>query len=104
LWPYPARQTLASILIQRAIAVDPATVQGRANLAGAQRLLLKSLNQAPRGNPNEIPTGTFPGNGWAYYGLWAIADRGGPGDVNQAKKDLDDHWFGTDDFRNLDRM
>lgn len=96
LWPYPARQTLASILIQRA---DPV----RQDLATARDVLLKSLNKSTA-NPGEIPTGTFPGNGWAYYGLWVIATRGGPVDINQATTDLNEHWCGTDQFRNLERM
>ena len=105
LWPYPARQTLASILIQRAKAVDPTTIQGRANLAGAKRLLLKSLNEAPGDNPNEIPTGTFPGNGWAYYGLREIAElEGSSQDKVKAEADLDAHWFGAPEFHTLDRL
>lgn len=106
LWPYPARQTLASILIQRALVVDHTTIQGRANLAGAKRLLLKSLNEAPGDNPNEIPVGTFPGNGWAYYGLREIAELDGSRqpDRDKAQADLDAHWFGDPGFRTLERM
>lgn len=96
-WLYPARQTLASVLIRRA---DSA----RHDLDTAKQLLLESLNKLPRADPDQIPTGTFPGNGWAYYGLWEIANKISPADVNQATADLQAHWFGTDEFRNLERM
>ncbi len=97
IWLYPARQTLASVLIRRA---DPA----RHDLDTAKRLLLESLNKLPGDDPDQIPTGTFPGNGWAYYGLLQIANAVSPSDVKQAKDDLDQHWSGPDGFRNLDRM
>ncbi|WP_245831478.1 hypothetical protein [Mycobacterium terramassiliense] len=96
-WLYPARQTLASVLIRRA---DSA----RHDLDTAKQLLLESLNKLPGADPDQIPTGTFPGNGWAYYGLWEIANKISPADVNQATADLQAHWFGTDEFRNLERM
>ncbi|OBF57147.1 hypothetical protein A5787_25535 [Mycobacterium sp. 852002-50816_SCH5313054-b] len=96
-WLYPTRQTLASVLIRRA---DPA----RHDLDTAKQLLLESLNKLPGADPDQIPTGTFPGNGWAYYGLWEIANKASPADVNQATTDLEAHWFGTDEFRNLERM
>lgn len=106
LWPYPARQTLASILIRRGIAEGPATPLGEADLATAKLRLLESLNKAPTGNTGQIPTGTFPGNGWAYYGLWEIATRDGSpqADIDKAWKELNDHWFGAPEFHTLDRL
>ncbi len=103
LWLYPVGQTLASILIRR---VD-AGHGGPADLATAKQDLFTSLNKLPDGNPNlRIPTGTFPGNGWAYYGLWEIATRDGSPktDIDKAWIDLNDHWLGTNDFRTLDRL
>jgi hypothetical protein len=106
LWPYPARQTLASVWIRRAEADGPTTDRGRQDLATAKQLLLKSLNKASDDNPNQIPTGTYPGNGWAYYGLWEIAKRDGSSsaDIDNAWADLNDHWFGTAEFQRLDRL
>lgn len=107
LWLYPARQTLASVLIRRADADGPSTVPGRTDLAEAKRLLFESLNKSSDGNPNPlIPTGTYPGNGWAYYGLWEIAKRDGssPAEIDKARVDLNDHWFGTPEFQTLDRL
>lgn len=103
LWPYPARQTLASILIRRADAEGPAAAA--AYLAWAKDLLLESLKGKGAG-PGEMPTGTFPGNGWAYYGLLQIAIRDGSSEnvINDARVDLAKRWFGAPDFRSLDRM
>jgi tetratricopeptide (TPR) repeat protein len=102
-WPYPARQTLASILIRWADA-DP-TGRGK-HLTDAKDALSESLKGAPGGKPGEIPTGTFPGNGWAYYGLLEIAKQDGssPADRDQAEVDLNAHWFGAPEFHTLDRM
>ncbi|MGB8391167.1 MAG: hypothetical protein WCE76_26195 [Mycobacterium sp.] len=108
LWPYPTRQTLASVLIRKAVAEGPTTVRGREDLDNAKQQLSKSLNmnQSPSGNPNQMPTGTFPGNGWAYYGLWEIANRddSGQDEINKAWQDLNDHWFGAPEFHTLDRL
>jgi hypothetical protein len=103
LWPYPTRQTLASILIRRADSVGRTTGPGPQFLAEAKDVLSESLKKT-MANPGEIPTGSFPGNGWAYYGLSAIAARGGPVDIGQATADLNQHWLGTTQFRDLDRM
>jgi tetratricopeptide (TPR) repeat protein len=106
LWPYPVRQTLASVLIRKALAEDPNT--GREDLDNAKQELLESLNmnKSPDGNPNRIPTGSFPGNGWAYYGLWEIAnhDDSSRAEMLQAWNDLNDHWFGAPEFHTLDRL
>jgi hypothetical protein len=107
LWPYPAGQTLASILIRKADAEGPKTPQGQADLDDANQQLLKSLNESPGTDPTQIPTGTFPGNGWAYYGLWEIAKRKDPlsqTEVDRARAELDRHWFGTPEFQTLDRL
>jgi hypothetical protein len=106
LWLYPARQTLASVLIRKAVAEGPTTVRGREDLEAAKQLLLKSLNKSPGGNPNLIPAGTFPGNGWAYYGLWEIAKRNGSpqAEIDKTREDLNDHWFGAPEFHTLDRL
>jgi hypothetical protein len=104
LWLYPARQTLASVLIRRAEVDGP---RAREYLAEAKQELLKSLNKSPEGNPNpQTRTGTYPGNAWAYYGLWKIANRDGSSqpDIDRARADLDDHWFGTAEFLNLYRL
>jgi hypothetical protein len=106
LWPYPVRQTLASVLIRKALAEDPA--KARQDLDEAKQELLASLNmnKSPGGNPNQIPTGSFPGNGWAYYGLWEIAnhDDSSQAEMLQAWKDLNDRWFGSPQFHTLDRL
>lgn len=102
LWLYPTRQTLASILIQRADAVGP--TEGRQYLDEAKQKLLESLNEQRDANPDEIPVGTNPGNGWAYYGLLEIAKRNSPADVGRATLDLKTHWFGAPGFHTLDRM
>jgi tetratricopeptide (TPR) repeat protein len=106
LWLYPTRQTLASVLIRRADADGPPTARGREDLAKAKQWLLESLNKSSDGNPNQIPTGTYPGNGWAYYGLWEIAKRDGssPADIDNAGAELNGHWFGTAEFHTLDRL
>jgi len=106
LWLYPVRQTLASVWIRRADADGPTTVRGREDLAKAKQLLSDSLNKFSGGNPNEFPTGTSPGNGWAYYGLWEIAKRDGSpqAEIDKAWADLNDHWFGTPEFHTLDRL
>jgi hypothetical protein len=106
LWPYPARQTKASVLIRRAEADGPTTDRGRQDLATAKQLLLESLNKSSDDNPNLIPTGAYPGNGWAYYGLWEIANRdeSSPADIGKAWADLNDHWFGAAEFHTLDRL
>ncbi|ORV38579.1 hypothetical protein AWC00_19560 [Mycobacterium conspicuum] len=103
MWPYPVRQTLASILIRWADA-DP--TRRSTHLTDAKNALLESLNGPPGTPAGEIPTGTFPGNGWAYYGLLEIANRDGsvPADVAKAQADLDAHWFGDPGFHTLDRM
>ncbi|OBH52474.1 hypothetical protein A5687_08865 [Mycobacterium mantenii] len=103
LWPYPARQTLASILIRRADAEGPAAAA--AYLAWARDLLLESLKGKGAG-PGEMPTGTFPGNGWAYYGLLEVALRDGSAEnvINDARAELAEHWFGAPEFHTLDRM
>jgi tetratricopeptide (TPR) repeat protein len=109
MWPYPARQTLASILIQKA---GSAAGPGNPDLQAAKANLLESLNLTPGGAPNpQISTGTFPGNGWAYYGLLEIAMRDGSPEagINNARADLANHWFGADrlgadEFRTLERM
>jgi hypothetical protein len=106
LWPYPVRQTLASVLIRKALAEDPD--RGREDLGKAKQQLLESLNmnKSPGDTPNQIPPGRFPGNGWAYYGLWEIAnhDDSSRAEMLQAWKDLSDHWFGAPEFHTLDRM
>jgi tetratricopeptide (TPR) repeat protein len=107
MWPYPAGQTLASILIRKADVDGLTTEAGRGDLVRARDLLLDSLNKSSDGNPKpQIPTTTFPGNGWAYYGLWEIAKRDGssPGDIAKARAELDGHWLGSAEFQNLDRM
>ena len=49
--------------------------------------------------------GIYPGNAWAYYGLCKIAEQNGSqDDKNKAKAELDRHWLGPDDFRELARM
>jgi hypothetical protein len=106
-WLYPVRQTLASVLIRRADADGSATDRGRQDLATAKQVLLESLNKFWGGISNLlIPMGTYPGNGWAYYGLWEIAKRDGssPADIDRAAADLNDHWFGTAEFHTLDRL
>jgi hypothetical protein len=107
LWPYPAGQTLASILIRKADAEGPTMPQGRADLDEAKQELSKSLNEPPGPDPTRIPTGTFPGNGWAYYGLWEIAkreDSPSQPEIDRARAELDHHWFGTPVFQTLDRL
>lgn len=106
LWPYPVRQTLASVLIRKALAEDPNTRQGDFDDAKQQLLESLNMNKSPSGNPNQIPTGRFPGNGWAYYGLWEIAnhDDSSRAEMLGAWKDLSDHWLGAPEFRTLDRM
>ncbi|MCV6969810.1 hypothetical protein [Mycobacterium bohemicum] len=106
LWPYPARQTQASILIRKAIAEGPTTPPGAKDLGTAKDLLLKSLNAGRGDDPGQIPTGTYPGNGWAYYGLLEIATRDGSPEnvVNNARADLVNHWFGAAEFQQLDRL
>jgi tetratricopeptide (TPR) repeat protein len=102
MWPYPARQTLASILIQKA---GPTPAPGNPDLQAAKDALSESLNLSPA-NPNVIPTGRFPGNGWAYYGLLEIATRDGSSaaDVNNARANLAKYWFGATGLRSLERM
>lgn len=108
LWPYPASQTLASVLIRKADAEGPKTGPGQEDLEKAKQLLSTSLNlnRSRRGSPDRIPTGTFPGNGWAYYGLWEIAkwDSSSQAEVDKAWEELKNHWFGDPRFRSLDRM
>lgn len=98
LWLYPARQTLAAVLIRRP------DVPGRNVRAEAKQLLLQSLNTQLDADPNVIPKGIYPGNAWAYYGLWEIADRYNRADLGQASEQLNKHWFGTPEFQSLDRM
>lgn len=106
LWPYPVRQTEASILIRKADADGPTTPAGRDDLAEAKLRLLESLNKAPTDDSSQMPTGKYPGNGWAYYGLWEIAKRDGslPADVAKARAELDARWLGTAEFQTLDRL
>ncbi|WP_245835940.1 hypothetical protein [Mycobacterium rhizamassiliense] len=104
LWLYPTRQTLASVLIQRADAVGPLDRAWRSYLDDAKQQLLESLHEQPRANPAEMPIGIYPGNGWAYYGLLEIANRYDPAGVGQATLDLKTHWFGDPGFHTLDRM
>jgi tetratricopeptide (TPR) repeat protein len=108
LWPYPVRQTLASILIRRADADhSPDPENRRTYLSRARDLLLTSLNKSSAGIPNtEIRTETFPGNGWAYYGLWEIAKRDGSSldAVGEAEVELKSHWFGIPEIHTLERM
>jgi tetratricopeptide (TPR) repeat protein len=107
LWPYPARQTLASMLIRKADAEGPKKPQGQVDLHQAELELETSLNEAPDRDPTQIPTGTFPGNGWAYYGLWEIAKRKDPRsqpEIDGARAELDRHWFGTPQFQTLNRL
>jgi hypothetical protein len=103
MWPYPVRQTLASILIQKA---GSAAGPGNPDLQAAKANLLDSLNLPPGPDPNKIETGKFPGNGWAYYGLLEIATRDGSSDADMynARAALGNHWFGDPKFRTLDRM
>jgi hypothetical protein len=106
LWPYPVSQKLASILIRRA-DVDRSPDQRRRYLATARDLLLTSLNKSSTGIPNpQIRTETFPGNGWAYYGLWEISKRDGSSleAVGEAEVELKSHWFGTPELHTLERM
>jgi hypothetical protein len=106
-WPYPVRQTLASILIRKADADGPSTQRGRQDLQTAKQQLFESLNLSPDGRPKpQISTETYPGNGWAYYGLWEIAkrDNASQADIDSAWKNLNDHWFGSAEFHTLDRL
>ncbi|WP_231990152.1 hypothetical protein [Mycobacterium sp. 852002-51971_SCH5477799-a] len=107
-WPYPASQTLASILIRKADAEGPKTGPGQDDLDTAKRLLSTSLNlnRTPGVNPDRVPTDAFLGNGWAYYGLWEIAkwDDSPQAQADKALDALNNHWFGATQFRKLDRM
>jgi hypothetical protein len=106
-WPYPVRQTLASILIRKADADGPTTPRGRQDLQTAKQQLFESLNLSPDGSPKpQISTEAYPGNGWAYYGLWEIAkrDNSSQADIDKAWNDLNDHWFGSAEFHTLDRL
>ncbi|OMC53202.1 hypothetical protein A5747_20480 [Mycobacterium sp. IS-836] len=104
LWLYPTRQTVASVLIQKADAIGPGAKEWKPSLDEAKRLLLESLDGPPTTRPGEIPVGTYPGNGWAYFGLLEIAKRYDPAGVGQATLDLKTHWFGDPGFQSLDRM
>ena len=101
MWLYPTRQTLASVLIRKADVVGRETKERQAALADAKRLLRESLGELAIPGPKN---GVYRGNGWAYYGLLEIANRDSATDVSQATLDLKTHWFGSLDFRSLDRM
>ena len=106
-WLYPTQQTLASVLIRRAKADGVTPDDRRKYLKEAKELLQGSLNTLPGADPDVIRVGVYPGNGWAYYGLWEIAnldDRSSAADKYEAGVNLNDHWFGSRDFLSLERM
>jgi hypothetical protein len=97
-WLYSLRQSYAAILIRRA-AQDPSKPESQAALAEAKKELLTSLNLV---DPYVTRSDIFPGSGWAYFGLWQVAQYLKGEDEAAALKAFESHWAGVPPP--LDRM
>lgn len=99
-WLYPTAQTIAGLLIQKAIAQDPRLPQSQEALKEAKGLLLKSLEL------HSSQSGIYPGNGWAYFGLWQVAKYLTGDDPKKAEAEFRAHWRDpvTADVPSLKRM
>ena len=86
-WLYPVRQTLAGLMLWR---FDKSAAKEE-DLSKAMEQLKKSLpeNWKP-GTP--IGPGVFPGNAWAYFGLWQIAKRLHLPDARQYEQKYNELW------------
>jgi len=91
-WLYPVRQTLAGLMLWR-------FSRGRtdkASLSQAMSRLKESLpDDSKSGRP--IPPGVFPGNGWAYFGLWKMAEILSPPDARQYEQKYRELWKASSD-------
>jgi hypothetical protein len=110
-WLFPTAQTYAGLLIQKAIAQDPHLPQSQEVLREAKDFLCKSLRETSdvlcKGiKPPPSQAATYPGNGWAYYGLWQIAKYLRGDNPKEAEKAFWDHWRDqvTADVPSLKRM
>lgn len=85
-WLFPTAQTYAGLLIQKAIAENPLLPPGQQALAEAKDLLLKSMQL------HSSQSGIYPGNGWAYFGLWQVAKYLKGDDPKKAEEAFRAHW------------
>jgi len=99
-WLYPTSQTTAGLLIQKAIAQDPNLPQSQEALKEAKGLLIKSLEL------HSSQSGIYPGNGWAYFGLWQVAKYLKGDDPKKAEELFRANWRDpvTADVPSLKRM
>jgi len=86
-WLYPVRQTLAGLILVKS--------NNPGDLSQAMDRLKKSLPEnSPAGRP--IGSGVFPGNAWAYFGLWKIAAKLGlPDEAQKYEKRYRQLWKGS---------
>jgi hypothetical protein len=95
-WLHSLHQTHAAMLIRQAVAQNPYLPQNQTLLRLAKDELQKSLDV--HNNRSDV----FPGNGWAYYGLWQVARYLQGDDPVKAEAAFRAHWTGTDP--SLERM
>jgi len=87
-WLYPVDQTYAGLMLFRYITKRPPR---KTYLEEAMRRLEDSLQEK-----QPLPSGVFPGNAWAYFGLWQIAEKLGLMDKAQKyKTKYDELWQGA---------
>ncbi|HEV8241627.1 MAG TPA: hypothetical protein VGS57_19850 [Thermoanaerobaculia bacterium] len=100
-WLYSLHQSHAAVQIRRAIANDPYAPWGQERLRQAKDELVMSLD--PKTNRSDV----FPGSGWAYFGLWQVAQYLKGEDKAAAEAAFKAHWATPNDpktFPTLDRM
>jgi hypothetical protein len=86
-WLYPVDQTFAGLMLSRYVSKRP---QRRSYLELAMKRLEDSLQEK-----QPLPSGVFPKNAWAYFGLWQIAEKLGLQDKAQKyKAKYDELWQG----------
>src|SRR5258708_7435574 len=91
-WLYPVRQTLAGLMVWRFSRART----DKASLSQAMSRLKESLpDDSKSGRP--IPPGVFPGNGWAYFGLWKMAEILSPPDARQYEQKYRELWKASSD-------
>jgi hypothetical protein len=95
-WLHSLHQTHAAMLIRKAFADGPFSPASQELLRQAKVELVASLD--PHNNRSDV----FPGNGWAYFGLWQIAQSLKGDDPAKAWQAFSAHWTGT--TPSLDRM
>lgn len=86
-WLYPVRQTLAGLMLWR---FDQRKATKEELSQAGDRLKQSLAENSPSGRP--IGPGVFPGNAWAYFGLWQIAQRLNLPDARQYEQKYKELW------------